>query len=114
MIFNGTESDFKTGEDYFSSTWVQFHQRSARSFWANSLAPVKYNLERKQKKLCAKLTYIKAAGRTLVKLTPAWDKIMPLCAKRKYGDMQHSAKIILILQHNYANLYSWTKTEVHA
>jgi hypothetical protein len=51
----------------------QFHQLSMRSFCINSLAPVKYKPKMlAQKKLHAQLKYTKAAGRTLVKLTPAF------------------------------------------
>ena len=46
-------------------TLVQFHQHSMCSFCANSLAQ---NLS--TKKLRTQLTYVKAARRTLVKLTP--------------------------------------------
>jgi hypothetical protein len=39
-------------------TWGQFHQCSLRSFCANSLAPVKYNLKCKHNK-AARATYVR-------------------------------------------------------
>jgi hypothetical protein len=60
--------DFRT----FFAILVQFHQCSTHSFCANSLAPVKYKPKTSAQKSCvSKLMYLKAACRTLVKLTPS-------------------------------------------
>ncbi len=45
--------------------WAQFHHRSTRSFCAGRLTLVKYKPKKKVQK-----SYVKAARRTLVTLTP--------------------------------------------
>jgi hypothetical protein len=47
----------KLSERKTSETWVQFHQRSTRSFCANSLAPLKYKAKMWVQK-AARATYI--------------------------------------------------------